>query len=86
MIDRETLWCDTSGCLMHADYWCVWGCYDQHVSDAKLCLNCMVLKKSKMAEMGPFATRMHCFCGLWIREFFYSSTTDTRHVIMGEAK
>ena len=78
--------CSTGGCLAWAQYWCVWGCYDQHISDAALCLNCMVAKKNKTSEMSPFTSRLHCHCGLWIREFFYTSVSDNKYTLMGDVK
>lgn len=70
---------------MRAEYWCVWGCLDQHVTDAKLCLCCMVSKKSKVHGMTPYTRRMICWCSLMIREFYYVSVTDPKRTLMGES-
>jgi hypothetical protein len=78
--------CDVNGCLSDAIYWCVWGCYNQHIQDAKLCLSCMVSKKQKVLELNPYSVRMICDCGLFIREFFYTAIGDKRYVLMGEVK
>jgi hypothetical protein len=78
--------CDTVGCLAPASYWCVWGCYDMHVHDAKFCLSCMISKKQKVITDDTAAVRLICYCGLFIKLFFYTSVTDTRHVLMGDVK
>lgn len=74
--------CDTRGCLIPAAYWCVWGCFDLHVHDAKYCLPCMVSKKSKVTPDDTTVVRLVCFCGLFIKMFFYTSVTDSRHTLM----
>lgn len=76
--------CDTPYCYANADYWCAWGCLDQHIESAALCLACMRSKKEKMAESKYYKARTHCTCGRIIAEFFYSSVTDKRHKIMGD--
>jgi hypothetical protein len=76
--------CDTTGCLADAAYWCVWGCYDQHVHDAVFCLLCMCAKKSKVIMNDVTTVRLVCWCGLFIKEFFYTSVTDSRRTLMGD--
>lgn len=78
--------CDTTGCLAPAMYWCVWGCLDQHVHDAKFCLSCMISKKSKVVSNDTTAVRLICYCGLFIKEFFYTSVTDGKRTLMGDMR
>jgi hypothetical protein len=79
--------CDTTGCLNHAAYWCVWGCYDLHVHDAKFCLPCMTAKKSKVVVVDDVtAVRLICYCGLFIKMFFYTSVTDGKRTLMGDLR
>jgi hypothetical protein len=81
---RYAPFCDTFGCTATADYWCAWGCLEQHIESAALCIPCMTSKKEKMIKSGYYIARTYCTCGKIIAEFFYSSVTDKRHVIMGD--
>jgi hypothetical protein len=57
-----------------------------HVHDAKFCLPCMVGKKSKVIPDDTTAVRLICYCGLFIKLFFYTSVTDGKRTLMGDVK
>jgi hypothetical protein len=46
----------------------------------------MVGKKKKVVDDDLTASRLVCFCGLFIKLFFYTSVTDGKRTLMGDVK